>query len=196
MFSKRNQLLAILLAILMTLTVGCFTSGDDNNITNPPTQPETGLTTLTGTITDAVTGDPIAGATITLTGSDTVTTTTNDSGEYTFSSLTTGEYQISISIDGYITTTSDVTVNETEIPVNITDNLVISEELSEDVFRFVLSWGESPSDLDAHLWTGDYHIYYGNKGDSASEPYMFLDIDDTQSYGPETITIKQITGPC
>ena len=54
--------------------------------------------------------------------------------------------------------------------------------------RFVLTWGATPSDLDSHLLTpsGD-HVYYGN-----TDPFgagANLDIDDTSSYGPETITI-------
>ena len=56
-----------------------------------------------------------------------------------------------------------------------------------DGVRIVLSWGANPSDLDAHLAYGDDHVYYNNKtGENAD-----LDVDDTNSYGPETITINR-----
>ena len=62
--------------------------------------------------------------------------------------------------------------------------------------RMVLNWGENPSDLDSHLKTPQingqrYHIMYSNRGSSNSNPFVTLDVDDTDGYGPETITIKQ-----
>jgi len=54
-----------------------------------------------------------------------------------------------------------------------------------DGMRAVLTWGANPSDLDSHLAYKNNHIYYVNKtGEKAH-----LDVDDTNSYGPETITI-------
>ena len=61
----------------------------------------------------------------------------------------------------------------------------IMEEL--DGMRVVLSWGASPDDLDSHLSYPDNHIFFRHKtGDDAN-----LDVDDTDSYGPETITIDK-----
>ena len=54
-------------------------------------------------------------------------------------------------------------------------------------FRVVLTWGEYPRDLDAHVQNERYHVYYSNM----SEPGIMLDRDDTSSFGPETITIKE-----
>lgn len=56
-----------------------------------------------------------------------------------------------------------------------------------DGMRIVLSWGASPSDLDAHLAYGSNHIYWDHKEGSNAN----LDVDDVNSYGPETITIEQ-----
>jgi hypothetical protein len=63
--------------------------------------------------------------------------------------------------------------------------------------RFVLSWGALPEDLDSHLKTpsiegNTYHVYYEDKGSADSPPYAVLDIDDTDSYGPETTTIYNL----
>lgn len=56
-----------------------------------------------------------------------------------------------------------------------------------DGMRIVLSWGEYPYDLDSHLWYSDQHIFWRQKvGRKAN-----LDVDDTDSYGPETITIEE-----
>jgi hypothetical protein len=60
-----------------------------------------------------------------------------------------------------------------------------------DGMRIVLSWGKDPMDLDSHLGFPGNHIYWDSKtGTSAN-----LDVDDIDSYGPETITIvKRKTG--
>lgn len=56
-----------------------------------------------------------------------------------------------------------------------------------DGMRIVLSWGEKPEDLDSHLVYSGNHIFFEDKqGDDAE-----LDVDDTDSYGPETITIQK-----
>lgn len=56
-----------------------------------------------------------------------------------------------------------------------------------DGMRVVLSWGEKPFDLDSHLIFPGGHIYFDSKeGIDAN-----LDVDDTDSYGPETVTISK-----
>lgn len=56
-----------------------------------------------------------------------------------------------------------------------------------DGVRVVLSWGRTPMDLDLHVRYGDKHVYYSNM----KEQNANLDVDDTDSYGPETITINK-----
>lgn len=54
-----------------------------------------------------------------------------------------------------------------------------------DGMRAVLTWGRTPLDLDSHLTYANNHIFFSEKiGDQA-----LLDVDDTNSFGPETITI-------
>ncbi|MGL9551353.1 hypothetical protein QWJ20_04240 [Pectobacterium sp. S5] len=58
---------------------------------------------------------------------------------------------------------------------------------SLDGMRIVLTWGEKPADLDSHLIYPGNHIYFSHKkGRDAN-----LDVDDTDSFGPETITIDK-----
>ncbi len=79
---------------------------------------------------------------------------------------------------------------------------------SPRTIRFVLKWGDTPQDLDAHLIGpnmdgSDYHINYSNKYayytsysnddlpiDAYEDEYSaYLDYDDTTAYGPEIITV-------
>lgn len=79
--------------------------------------------------------------------------------------------------------------------------ILLSPTLNDGEVRIVLDWGEYPQDLDSHLFTpydGDkeedeYHIGYNNKKD----PYgNHLDVDDTDGYGPETMTIRDLGNGC
>jgi hypothetical protein len=48
--------------------------------------------------------------------------------------------------------------------------------------------------LDNHLWlpsSNQSHVYYGNFGSLSSFPYANLNLDDTNGYGPEKITISR-----
>ncbi|AYG05773.1 tetratricopeptide repeat protein [Pseudomonas fluorescens] len=56
-----------------------------------------------------------------------------------------------------------------------------------DGLRVVLTWGQSPSDLDSHMIFPGNNIYFNSKTGTDAE----LDVDDTDSYGPETITLQK-----
>jgi len=53
--------------------------------------------------------------------------------------------------------------------------------------RIVLNWGKNPSDLDSHLSYKNQHIYWDRKQGLEAN----LDVDDVDSYGPETVTIDR-----
>ena len=61
-------------------------------------------------------------------------------------------------------------------------------------YSIKLTWGQDPADMDSHLvgYTplGNYfHLYYSNKKIYDDEDLVcYLDVDDTSSYGPETVT--------
>jgi uncharacterized protein YfaP (DUF2135 family) len=63
----------------------------------------------------------------------------------------------------------------------------ISETMTNlDGLRAVLNWGATPNDLDEHVvFTGSHVFFRSKEGDQAD-----LDVDDTDSYGPETITLR------
>ncbi|WP_165312496.1 hypothetical protein [Vibrio ziniensis] len=60
-----------------------------------------------------------------------------------------------------------------------------------------LTWGENPSDLDTQFigptsesGDGKFLLFYGNDEVTINNSYMYLDVDDVTSYGPEITTIS------
>ena len=150
---------------------------------------------ISGLVTDAQTGSALADVRLDLVGPVTRSTSTGDDGRYEFPALPDGDYDLTASRSSYITESRDVVVSGQPVVAN----LVLSRQLAEGQYRIVMSWGTSPRDLDSHLWVGDqYHIYYpyGSRGSETSEPYAYLDRDDTDGEGPETITIYQLIAGC
>lgn len=105
--------------------------------------------------------------------------------------LLVGYYTVELSKEGYIKSYMNIIVF-----AEVTSyTAVLSPELEEGEVRVVLSWGESPSDLDSHLICTDsngdvQHLAYFNRTiyDSGNDKYYTLDVDDTYQYGPETVT--------
>lgn len=123
------------------------------------------------------------------------TVKTNTDGSYQIKDVKPGNYTGEARGDGY------VKANFTAVCVGgqltAKQDGTITPELPAGQTRIVLSWGQSPHDLDAHLTGprddgGRFNVYYSNRRNG---DYVDLDIDDTSSYGPETITIRnQIAG--
>jgi tetratricopeptide (TPR) repeat protein len=58
---------------------------------------------------------------------------------------------------------------------------------SLDGMRVVLTWGRTPEDLDSHIAYPNNHIYFEAKEGLDAN----LDVDDTDSFGPETVTLEK-----
>lgn len=74
---------------------------------------------------------------------------------------------------------------------------VISNALN-NTYHIRISWDKDDTDVDLHFdWSGGSECYYGNKtpdwGGTTVSPR--LDVDDTNGYGPENITIDALPGP-
>jgi hypothetical protein len=148
---------------------------------------------LSGLVTSATTGRLIADVTISVIGFD-ISTITDDNGYYMLRNVPAGTRTVAASASFYYTNHIDgieIKPGETSVA-----NFTLSPDLSQTggIMRIVLTWGEEPHDLDSHLKTPEiegqrHHIYWDAKGDSAHAPYVWLDIDDVSSFGPETITI-------
>jgi predicted ribosomally synthesized peptide with SipW-like signal peptide len=164
-----------------------------------------------GQIVDAVTGAGVPNLTLTfntqttalnnveenlknnvpMVASTSVYTTTTDANGYWTITLPPGNYSVTVSGDNYITQTFNIGVNEgeeTQAPPQ-----TVTEELEDHQTRIVLTWGAEPSDLDSHITGpsadgGRFHVYYSHMNHSDGVQEVQLDIDDTSSYGPETVT--------
>ena len=168
----------------------------------PPIQQGTGSTS--GTITNALNGSGVSGITVSLRSGENVTsgtvvatTTTASNGAYSFTGLQPGTYTAEVSGSGYVTTYFSMTVVVDTTTPN--QNAVVSPLMAAGQTRIVLTWGSTPEDLDSHL-TGPiagsssrFHVFYSDPGSQASSPFAALDLDDTTSFGPETVTIYNQT---
>lgn len=165
---------------------------------------QTGNGTAGGTLTDALNGRGVSGALIRLRSGWNTTTgpyvegievTTGTSGRYSIPELPVGYYTAEAVKEGYVAGYTNLLVLSEGARENF--DFTITPQLAEDEIRVVLTWGSTPSDLDSHLIgltpeNEPFNVYYRNMHYSFDGVEMAnLDVDDTSSYGPETITILE-----
>lgn len=146
--------------------------------------------TLTGTVTDATTGNPISGATVAVGG---VQGVTNGSGVYSIPNAPAGSRTVTTSATGYITRND--TVNITAGGTTTFSPSLVSAAAGNNI-TIVLNWAATPRDLDSHTVGPDgvggrFHCYYANPNPVA---FCSLDHDVTQGFGPETTTVSTSGG--
>lgn len=154
---------------------------------------------VSGKIKNSIDGRPVAGASITIrsglnsfTGPVSAQTVTDAAGQYKVT-LPAGNYTAAVSKEGYIP--SSVQILSVGMKKTENQNTTLSPILDQAETRIVLKWGEQPADLDAHLTgpseDGDrFHLYYSEQETYENDELMAqLDIDQRESYGPETVTI-------
>lgn len=127
---------------------------------------------------------------------------TDDLGHYITDKLESGNYTFFVKDNRKLEDESERYVS-TSFLVKIIGGKLISEQncavsyfLEDDQLRIVLTWGSSPNDLDSHTYIYSKagpeigHIYYANKEYlTKTNKVVELDLDDTDSFGPETTTI-------
>lgn len=162
--------------------------------------------TASGMVYDALTGAGVSGLTLTVRqginnteGNALDIIETDDNGNYQTSDLPSGNYCIEIRDNRadvgnrYISSFINIKILG-GLNIGQQDGTV-SNSIQTGQMRIVLTWGENPSDLDSHLecnlLSGDfYHIYYDDRTFNLNgERIADLDLDDVDSYGPETTTI-------
>lgn len=157
-----------------------------------------------GQIIDVGTGRPVSGMTLYIRhgienteGAVVNTIEMNDISTYTTPELGAGNYTVQI-----VDERSDISDEERYITAHFNikvlggmtiknQNGYISNGLVSEELRVVLTWGSTPSDLDSHMvgpdgLGGRFHEYYKVRNNGSDTD---LDVDDTSSYGPETITV-------
>lgn len=135
---------------------------------------------------------PLAGATVTI---GTRSATTDSSGVASFTGLAEGAVSVSVASNGYTSATQSATLTcsgSSMETVALSPAAGTTGGLASGQFRMILTWGQSPTDLDSHI-TGPTisgsrsHVYFSSR-DGGAGSACALDVDDTTSYGPETVT--------
>lgn len=159
---------------------------------NTYSAPDPSLETLTGLVSgvvvDAEDASLLSGVSVQVCNAGfgfSESDTTGDTGAFELIATQAGTQTLSFTFSGYIKANRTL-----DVGANTTTSLGVvplSRTLSGDETRMVLTWGQSPGDLDFHTLTpGGEHIYFANAtGDGIS-----LDVDVQSGFGPETITIS------
>ena len=150
-----------------------------------------------GKVVDAGTGAFLAGAEVVLRenengspGAVVGQTVSDVGGGFLFPAPGPGEYVLVASMAEYVTSESEIDLASGDS--SIRRDIALSPLLSPGEIRIVLTWGEHPADLEAHLTAPNpegcrHHCFYWNK----TIPGASLDLDDMRSFGPETVTISE-----
>jgi PKD repeat protein len=191
---------------------------------NSKNMSEAQKSSLSGYVTNALDGTPIANATVQIASFSTIT---DQEGFFEIKSIKPGYVNADFAsntqnvslkqnpIVQFINLTTDgsqaINISATNFinydgmlkltaGTSHTFEYSLTPQLSKGEMRVVLNWGIMPQDLDGHLFTPEifdkeYHVWWSDPGSERSAPFATLDHDDTLSYGPETITLtKQFSG--
>lgn len=172
---RKTATLSLLIAVVAMVMAGCGPA-------------EGRPARVFGFVYDQVTGDPLGGVFVSC-GID--TTYTSNNGSYSLI-VDSGAHTLMFSLYGYVYESINITVWS---GANVTlDPMPLLPELPPGPIQFCLTWEAYPPDLDAHLWNpGKWHVYHSDRGSLAGPPYASLDYDCQNGYGPETITIADLT---
>jgi hypothetical protein len=150
------------------------------------------LTSLSGLVRDAVTGNVLPNALISVVGESAISTL---GGSYQISNLNPGLSTVNASAMGYSSIANPLTLSTQSVNNFSFAMSPVIQDL--DSMRVVLTWGQSPTDLDSHLLTPaisnfSHHVAFFNPGSLISPPFARLDVDDVFSFGPETVTVTNL----
>lgn len=120
-------------------------------------------------------------------------TSTKSDGSFE-AKLKPGQYTVEIHATGFITSYEEIIVSTNSDLKGL--NFTLSPDLEVGEIRIVLTWEETPRDLDSHLegTSSDGERVDVDFTDKIAENTAELDIDDTSGFGPETTTIYDIGG--
>ncbi|MBQ3090731.1 MAG: S8 family serine peptidase [Oscillospiraceae bacterium] len=163
------------------------------------------LPTYYGYVTDATTGLPLEGAEVIVLNdgvdgmlmADTVYT--DSEGKFTLPKLTTNTdgYLLVINAQGYTSSRfsfGPMTALRANGTINV-GTIALNPALDETEYRIVLTWNDQVPDLDSHLVAETVsgqtvHLCYMTQ---STFTQANLDVDDTDFFGPETITITNFS---
>jgi uncharacterized protein YfaP (DUF2135 family) len=199
--NKKNKINYFYFLTVFTLFVlSCNKGGNAPGALNS-TAPSSGTNKIYGRVTDAANGAVLSNVAVSLYSGATsiASTSTNASGDYTFSNLGSGSYAVTFSLASYVTiNNASATINTAD--VNLNESMAKPTASSSDL-RIVLSWYSNlnssvVSDLDSYLTNSvsSTKIFYSTKTATWSDGSSgSLDHDVSSYSGPETITITNVS---
>jgi len=145
---------------------------------------------FSGEIISAINKQPVPGAEVRILGTP-LAARTDAGGLFRIEGAPTGTQRIGITAEGF---TAETFERELTPGRERSVRVALSPGMEKGQIRIVLTWGEDPKDLDAHLEgplpDGErFHVYYHQPGDLKSKEYVRLDVDDRGGGGPETISV-------
>ena len=134
---------------------------------------------ISGVVTDVSDGTPIFNARVRVYEDDTllVIVASNRDGEFTIANIPPGTFSLETSAASFVNQEKEITIGAGDAGVV---DFGLSTLLSEGEMRIVLSWQDTPLDLDSHLWLppeSPYHIYFNRLGSIIGCPFGRLIAD-------------------
>lgn len=115
---------------------------------------------------------------------------TNANGEFVASARPNASIVVSSQLQGLVSNSVGLSVANSS--ANIGTNCLALTTPESNV-RVRLTWGTLPEDLDSHMVAPDGSwVYFENEGRLTSAPFMALDVDDVDSFGPEVVTLRRL----
>jgi adhesin/invasin len=113
---------------------------------------------------------------------------TSSTGSFSIE-LPAGDYSVKAQKTGFSESVQSVKVEAGKM---VKVPIVLSEIIDTRMARFIMTWGTTPKNLDVYLKTpsGCIVSYQSKKCYAGEDVEAQLDFDETEGYGPETITIK------
>lgn len=152
---------------------------------------------IQGCVEDA-NGAAVVGAAVSTRGFDYIGTASAVSNEQ-------GLFSVPVKINSTAFLTAINGVQSRTLTIDVGDaDIAQADCLVVDVASstITLSWGEDPVDLDSHFFgvaddalIDDFHVYYSQKDAVMGDSYIYLDVDDISSFGPEVVSISSFTVP-
>ena len=151
---------------------------------------------IKGCVND-IDGNPAGSARVTAVGRDYIGSSSvlaNPDGKFEVPVRRNSEVLLSATLDSH-SNTEIINVGGTT-----TQQLGVCLVLSDVGATIELTWGEHPNDLASHLYGPDgqgdtFHVYWRDMNVLVGETLINHDVDDTNGYGPEVITIPRFPFP-
>jgi len=148
--------------------------------------------TVMGRVKSAQNAMMLDGVKVTVEGKEIEGSTT--SGSFTLHDVPGATLKLRYEKDGFIKFERQLNVSGNVYAGGEAD-ISMSPEMARDEWRAVVKWGEDPRDLDTYVKWGSRKVFYSAMTKEGYGVTGRLEVDDTSSYGPETVYLSGI-GNC